>query len=180
MTRLVLRWAAVACAILDLLPPSGDDAMLPRLSPASGASLFSCTEVAAVFRFPNTTVLSAEPVAAGASGGAAVLSWLIVWSRARCIGARARKTGRVRHRFRDAAAEPGRPLLLPGQRRLDGRGGHGPRRRSAAHVALSRGLRSSAPTPATGPNDPSFGIDFRPGWTTAIRPPPSSRPWPRR
>ena len=65
MTHRVPRWAVVACAI-SLRAASGECATLPQLAPATGARLSSCAELKAAFRFPNTTVLSASPVSAGA------------------------------------------------------------------------------------------------------------------
>lgn len=43
----------------------GDDESLPQLKAATGASLRSCEQLAATFSHPDTTLLSAEPVAAG-------------------------------------------------------------------------------------------------------------------
>ncbi|WP_395817322.1 tannase/feruloyl esterase family alpha/beta hydrolase [Archangium minus] len=66
-----LRWPMLACvaALLSACDDGGGDNGnnddLPQLSPATGATLSSCTDLASKFSFSNTTLSSAEVVAAG-------------------------------------------------------------------------------------------------------------------
>lgn len=64
-----LRAAALACVALFAGCGGDDDDSLPQLPPATGAALTSCSGLAAAFQFANTTIASAEQVAAG------TLSW---------------------------------------------------------------------------------------------------------
>jgi Tannase and feruloyl esterase len=58
-------WIAAACAALLAGCWSDDDDALPQLAAATGASLSSCADLATRFQFANTTIVSAETVAAG-------------------------------------------------------------------------------------------------------------------
>ncbi|WNG33992.1 tannase/feruloyl esterase family alpha/beta hydrolase [Archangium violaceum] len=66
-----LRWPVLACAAALLSAcdngggDNGNNDDLPQLSPATGATLSSCTDLASKFSFSNTTLSSAEAVAAG-------------------------------------------------------------------------------------------------------------------
>jgi feruloyl esterase len=63
-------WAlAAAAALLATLSACGgsdDDASPPQLSPATGASLASCADLATKISFANTTITAANAIAAGA------------------------------------------------------------------------------------------------------------------
>ena len=162
MTRLVLRWAAVACAT-SLPAASGDDATLPRLPPATGGSLSSCTDLATAFRFPNTTVLSASPVAAGA------LTWA-----GRAIGAHCLVKGEM---YRRASPQDGKSYAIGFEMRLPNAwsGRFFYQANGGIDGTVSTALGGGGPMPATaleqgfavissdaghsGPNDASFGID---------------------
>ncbi|HWU76079.1 MAG TPA: tannase/feruloyl esterase family alpha/beta hydrolase [Rhodanobacter sp.] len=67
--RLVVNiFSAAALAILlsGCAGPGGQDRSLPQLSAATGATLGSCTELAARISFPDTTITGADAIPAGA------------------------------------------------------------------------------------------------------------------
>jgi hypothetical protein len=66
-------------AVLAACGGDGDDA-LPRLPPATGATLGSCTDLATRFQHANTTITSTEAVAEGALawGGSAIAAHCLV------------------------------------------------------------------------------------------------------
>jgi hypothetical protein len=60
------RGVGFFAVVASLVLPVSATARPPRLSPATGASLTSCQALATGFRFANTVITLAEPVAAGA------------------------------------------------------------------------------------------------------------------
>jgi feruloyl esterase len=71
---------AAACAALLAGCGDDDDGGLPQLAAATGASLRSCADLATRFTHPNTTIASAETVAAGTAtwGTAAIAEHCLV------------------------------------------------------------------------------------------------------
>ncbi|CAN5915511.1 tannase/feruloyl esterase family alpha/beta hydrolase [soil metagenome] len=66
MNRRLIPLAAGAATLLSLLAAcGGDDDSLPQLSAATGATLPSCTDLAARLTFANTTITAANAIAAG-------------------------------------------------------------------------------------------------------------------
>jgi tannase/feruloyl esterase len=140
-------------------------AALPRLAPATGASLVSCSGLATAFTFPNTSVLSAAPVESGA------LTWA-----GRAIGAHCLVKGEMHRR---TSPQDGKSYAIGFEMRLpnawngrffyqanggmDGRvstalGGGGP----MPSTALERGFAViSSDAGHTGGDDASFGIDYQ-------------------
>jgi feruloyl esterase len=141
------------------------DAAAPaRLPPATGTSLVSCQELAATFRFPKTTVLSATPVEPGA----------VTWA-GRAIGAHCLVKGEMHRRI---SPQDGKSYAIGFEMRLpnawngrffyqanggmDGRvstalGGGGP----VPTTALEQGFAVvSSDAGHSGGDDPSFGIDY--------------------
>ena len=137
----------------------------PQLSPATGARLVACVELAPAFRFANTTITSAEPIAA------ATLKW-----GAEAIGAHCLVKGEM---YRRTSAQDGKSYAIGFEMRLpeawngrffyqangglDGRvttalGGGGPVRKTALQLGFA--VLSSDAGHAGG-DDPSFGIDFQ-------------------
>lgn len=57
----------VSSAVLVACGGGDDHVSLPRLSAATGAQLQSCSQLASIFKFANTTLLSAGPIAAAAA-----------------------------------------------------------------------------------------------------------------
>jgi hypothetical protein len=72
-------WLATAVA-LGLTACGGDDDPLPQLAQATGAPLTSCAALASGFSFADTTISSAEPLAAGAltGGGSPIAAHCLV------------------------------------------------------------------------------------------------------
>ena len=69
MNRRLLSGAVGATTLLTVLAACGggdDDGGLPQLSPASGTTLASCTDLATRISFANTTITAANVIAAGA------------------------------------------------------------------------------------------------------------------
>jgi feruloyl esterase len=152
-------------AALALLAAGSDGATLPRLPPAVGSGLSSCAELKSGFSFPNTTVLSAEPIAAGA------LTWA-----ARPIGAHCLVKGEMHRR---TSPQDGKSYAIGFEMRLpnvwngrfyhqanggmDGKvitalGGGGP----VPTVALEQGFAViSSDAGHSGGDDPGFGVDAR-------------------
>jgi feruloyl esterase len=66
MNQPVLNRLASA-VLLCLLAACGgsDDDVIPQLTPATGASLGSCTDLSTRFSFANTTITGANAIAAG-------------------------------------------------------------------------------------------------------------------
>ncbi len=157
-------WAAIGCAAA--LATVGCEAKdPPRLSAATPATLSSCGELAATFRFDHTTIASAEPVEAGG------LHWA-----GRAIGAHCLVRGEM---YRRTSPQDGKSYAIGFEMRLpndwsgrffyqanggiDGRvspalGGGGP----VPTTALQQGFAViSSDAGHSGPDDPSFGIDFQ-------------------
>ena len=67
LVRTPVSAALLACGLmLSACGDSNDETELPQLAAATGAPLNACTGLAASFNFANTTIASAESVAAGA------------------------------------------------------------------------------------------------------------------
>lgn len=159
-----VRWAAIAGAITLTAACSGDHGQL-RLAAATGAPLSSCAELSGSFRFPHTTISSAEPVS---SGG-------LTWGD-HPIGAHCLVRGEM---YRRTSPQDGKSYAIGFEMRLpeawngrffyqanggiDGRvspalGGGGP----VPTTALQQGFAViSSDAGHSGPDDPSFGIDFQ-------------------
>lgn len=157
-------WAGIACAATLATVGCSTDS-LPRLSAATPATLSSCSELATTFQFAHTTIASAEPVEAGA------LKWA-----GRGIGAHCLVHGEM---YRRTSAQDGKSYAIGFEMRLpndwsgrffyqanggiDGRvspalGGGGP----VPTTALEQGFAViSSDAGHSGPDDPSFGIDFQ-------------------
>lgn len=160
----IAGWAAVVCAI-SAHTAGGAGATLPRLTAATAASLSLCTDLATAFRFPNTTVLSASPVAAGA------LTWGGRAIRAHCL-----VKGEM---YRRTSPEDGKSYAIGFEMRLpnDWSGRFFYQANGGLDGTVSTALGGGGPMPATaleqgfavissdaghsGPNDASFGIDYQ-------------------
>ncbi len=157
-------WAAIAGAITLAIACSGERGR-PRLAAATGAPLSSCADLADSFRFPHTTIASAEPVP---SGG-------LTWGEDP-IGAHCLVRGEM---YRRTSPQDGKSYAIGFEMRLpeawngrffyqanggiDGRvspalGGGGP----VPTTALQQGSAViSSDAGHSGGDDPSFGIDFQ-------------------
>jgi len=154
----------IACAVTLATACSGHVGS-PRLSTATGARLSSCVELAAAFRFAHTTVASAESVPSGP----------LTWGDD-AIGAHCLVQGEM---YRRTSPQDGKSYAIGFEMRLpeawngrffyqanggiDGRvstafGGGGP----VPTTALQRGFAViSSDAGHSGPDDPSFGVDFQ-------------------
>ena len=164
MTRLLVRCVAVVGAA-SISAVAGSAAVTPRGWPArAGAWL----------RAPSWRLRSSSPTPPSRrpsrscperSRGAAGLSARTAWSRARCIGAPARRTRKVTRsasrcgcRARGTAASSTRPTAESMERVPTALGGGGP----MPTTALQEGFAViSSDAGHSGPHDPSFGVDFQ-------------------
>jgi feruloyl esterase len=162
--RFALRPAIVACAVLSDAPAGAADG-LPRLSPATGASLSSCAPLATAFQFANTTITSAESVSSG------TLAWAGHSVDAHCV-----VKGEM---YRRTSPQDGKQYAIGFEMRLpnawNGRFYYQANGGIDGSVATAQGGGGPVPTTAlqqgfavissdaghSGPSDPSFGIDFQ-------------------
>jgi len=160
----VLRWSVIACALTVATAGCSGDRR-PQLSAASGASLSSCTELGTTFRFPHTTITSAEPVPSGT----------LTWGGA-AIGAHCLVEGEM---YRRVSPQDGKSYAIGFEMRLpnawNGRFFYQANGGLDGHVATALGGGNAVPTTAlqlgfavissdaghSGPTDASFGIDFQ-------------------
>jgi feruloyl esterase len=162
--RTVAFAAAFVALALRLTAAGVAGPALPRLAPASGKALVSCHELATGFRFPQTSILSAEPVAAG------VLTWagrgigahcLVKGEMHRRVGPQDGKSYAIGFEMRLPNAWNGR-FFYQANGGMDGRiptalGGGGP----MTTTALEQGFAViSSDAGHAGGDDASFGIDF--------------------
>jgi alpha-L-rhamnosidase len=134
---------------------------LPKLEPAKGASLSSCAELVPTFRFPNTTLSSAVPVAAGApvAGRAAPAHCLVKGEMHRRTSPQDGKSYAIGFEMRLPNAWNGR-FFYQGNGGMDGTiapaiGGGGP----APTSALEQGFAVISSDAGHSGSDASFGID---------------------
>jgi len=156
--------ATLAC--VTLLGAAGVDASAPpRMPPARPARLSTCVELTSLFRFPHTTILSAEPVSSG------TLTWA-----GRPLGAHCLVKGEM---YRRTSPQDGKSYAIGFEMRLpnawngrfyyqanggiDGRvstalGGGGP----MPTTALEQGFAViSSDAGHSDPESAAFGLDFQ-------------------
>ena len=162
-----MRAAVVACVALFAACGGSDDevAAQPQLTPATGAALSSCTGLATAFQFANTTITSAEQVAAGTLswGGSAIGGHCLVKGEMHArtspqdglryaIGFEMRLPQAWNGRFYYQANGGSDGVISPAL------GGGGP----TSAVALQQGFAViSSDAGHTGQGNLSFGIDFQ-------------------
>jgi feruloyl esterase len=160
----VRRGLAIACAVALATACSGSPGG-PELSPASGASLSSCAELATSFRFAHTTIASAEPVPSGTLtwGGEAVGPHCLVQGEMhRRTSPQDGESYAIGFEMRLPEAWTGR-FFYQANGGMDGRvtpalGGGGP----VPTTALQRGFAViSSDAGHSGGDDASFGLDFQ-------------------
>jgi feruloyl esterase len=162
--RFTLLRAIVVCVPLFDASGGGDDAP-PQLSAAAGAALSSCTRLATVFQFANTTITSAESVPSGRLtwGGSSIDAHCVVKGEMyRRTSPQDGKTYAIGFEMRLPSAWNGR-FFYQANGGIDGsvslaQGGGGP----VPTTALQQGFAViSSDAGHSGSSDPSFGIDFQ-------------------
>ncbi len=156
--------ASIVCVASFGPSAHGEDA-LPRLSPATGASLSSCAPITTEFHFPHTSILSAAAVPPGG------LTWA-----GRAIGEHCVVKGEMHRR---TSREDGKSYAIGFEMRLpnawNGRFFYQANGGLDGNVATALGGGGPVPTTAleqgfavissdaghSGSNDPSFGIDLQ-------------------
>ena len=164
-TSFALRWAAIACVVLFAGCVGSADDALPQLRAATGASLSSCAPLATAFQFPNTTIISAEPVPTG------TLTW-----GGRAIGGHCLVKGEM---YRRTSPQDGKSYAIGFEMRLPSvwNGRFFYQANGGIDGSVSTALGGGGPMPTTalqqdfavlssdaghsGSSDPAFGIDFQ-------------------
>jgi len=162
--RFTLLRAIVVCVPLFDASGGGDDAP-PQLSAAAGAALSSCTRLATVFQFANTTITSAEVVSSAKLtwGGSSIDAHCVVKGEMyRRTSPQDGKSYAIGFEMRLPNAWNGR-FFYQANGGIDGNvstalGGGGP----MPTAALQQGFAViSSDAGHSGSTDPSFGIDFQ-------------------